>query len=340
MIRRCVFGALSAAALAWAIGSAGQALAWGATGHRIIGRLAVQALPADLPEFLRSPDSVEAVGELAREPDRWKGAGKVHDSDRDPAHFLDVGDDGRILGGAELSALPATREDYDTALRTVGVDSWKAGFLPYSIIGGWQQLAKDFAYWRVDAAAARTSPDVGRRAWFMADRLRREALILRDLGTFAHYVGDGSQPLHVTEHFNGWGAYPNPQGFTQNRLHAPFEGAFVRDNVSPQAVRAAMSPYAACDCEIERRVSAYLVDTNRYVKPLYELYKSGGFVTGDRRGVAFAAARLGAGASTLRDLVADAWRLSANEEVGWPAVRVIDVQAGRLDPFDSLFGAD
>src|SRR5258706_14116075 len=84
----------------------GRALAWGATGHRLIGREAIAALPNDLPAFLRAPGVADRVGELAREPDRWKDAGKPHDADRDPAHFLDLGDDGAVLGGPTLAALP------------------------------------------------------------------------------------------------------------------------------------------------------------------------------------------------------------------------------------------
>ena len=76
---RCVTAAV---VLVLAVVAARQVSAWGATGHRIIGRLAVAGLPADLPAFLRSGQSIEAAGELAREPDRWKGSGLVHDSDR------------------------------------------------------------------------------------------------------------------------------------------------------------------------------------------------------------------------------------------------------------------
>jgi hypothetical protein len=322
------------------LGAAGQALSWGASGHRIIGRLAVEALPPELPAFLRTEAAVAAVGELAREPDRWKGAGRAHDSDRDPGHFLDLGDEGKMFGGPALSALPATREDYETALRAVGVDAWKAGYLPYSIVEDWQQLAKDFAYWRVDTAAARSVTDPKHRAWFASDAAQREALIERDLGTLAHYVGDGSQPLHVSIHYNGWGPFPNPEGFTQDKVHGPFEGAFVHDFVTTVAVRAAMIPYRECRCSIEARTEAYLATTGGFVIPFYRLQKAGGFMNGDPRGRAFAAERLAAGASELRDLVIDAWRVSATQEVGWPAVKVADVASGKLDPYDSLYGQD
>lgn len=321
-------------------GAGGRALAWGATGHRMIGRIATESLPADLPAFLRTPQAIESVGELAREPDRWKASGRVHDSDRDAAHFLDLGDDGKVLGGPSLAALPPTRADYEAALRAVGADGWRAGYLPYAIIDGWQQLAKDFAYWRVDAAAEARAVDPARRAWFAADRQRREALILRDLGAFAHYVGDGSQPMHVSAHFNGWGAYPNPQNFTQVRFHAAFEGAFVHDNVKAEQVRAALAPPAGGEGDITRRTVAYLLGANAQIEPLYRLYGQGGFEAGDPRGVAFAAARLAAGAAALRDFTAEAWRVSALMEVGYPAVKVADVAAGRVDPYPSLLGED
>jgi hypothetical protein len=319
---------------------AGQALAWGSTGHRLIGREAVRALPDDAPAFLRSPEAADAVGELAREPDRWKGAGVAHDSDRDPGHYVNPGDDGSIFGGPSIHALPSTREAYDTALRAVGTDSWKVGYLPFSIIDGWQQLAKDFAAWRADRAGAVKVADPAHRAWLAADAVERQALILRDLGTLAHYVGDGSQPLHVTIHFNGWGPFPNPQGYTQQHVHGSFEGEFVRHNVTVGAVRAAMALYRDCGCDIGAWTSAYLTATNAQVTRFYDLQKAGAFTPDDVRGEAFAAERLAAGASALRDLVVDAWRASATGRVGWPEIGVADVETGRIDPYDSLYGVD
>ena len=68
---------LRGALLAVALAVPASAFAWGATGHRIIGRLGVETLPPDLPAFLHTPAASEAVGELAREPDRWKDSGKT-----------------------------------------------------------------------------------------------------------------------------------------------------------------------------------------------------------------------------------------------------------------------
>ena len=332
--------ALALAVFASGAGAASQALAWGATGHRIIGVAAVQSLPETLPAFVRSPAAAADVGELAREPDRWKDAGKLHDGMRDPGHFIDVDDEGRILGGPMLSALPPTRAEYETALRAAGTDSGKAGWLPYAIVDSWEQLAKDFAEWRADSAGIRRDPNPAHGAWLARDRQRREAQTLADLGVLAHYVGDGSQPMHVSVHFNGWGAGPNPEGFTTQRIHAPFEGPFVRDHVTAAGVRAAMAAPTACRCSLFERTAGYLARTDAEVAPLYRLEKQGGFQGDDRRGVAFATARVAAGAAELRDLIVAAWNVSAGESVGYPAASLADIEAGKADAYTVLYGDD
>jgi hypothetical protein len=323
------------------VATPGVALAWGNTGHRFIGEAAIAGLPAELPGFLRTPQAALDVGEYSREPDRLKGAGKLFDNEHSPAHFVDLGDDGKIFGGPVLSALPPTREDYDTALRAVAQDSWKAGYLPYSILDSYQRLAKDFAYWRVLKAAEANPKWKARRAWFTADRRRREALILADAGQLSHFVGDGSQPLHVTIHFNGWGAdQPNPQGFSNARLHGPFESDLVQANVTRQMVQAKLAPPKPVTGALEKHVADYLSATGALVTPFYEMEKAGGMAPGDPRGVALATQQIAVGASELRDLIADAWRVSATQTVGWKPVSVADVLAGRVDPYPALYGVD
>ena len=317
------------------------ALGWGNTGHRLVALAAVRALPAEIPAFLRTLEAQTEIAELSREPDRWKGAGEVHDKDRDPGHFIDLDDQGRALGGPHIDQLPRTRLDYQKALVAAGTDEGKAGYLPYMLIDHWQQLVKDFGYWRVLAAAERRAATPERRAWYAEDRQRREQLILRDLGVFAHYVGDGSQPHHTSIHYNGWGEFPNPEGFTQERVHGPFEGAFVRANVALPAVEAALRPPPPIAClPIEACVVGYLKRTHATTIPYYRLHKAGGFAENDARGRAFAVERVAAGAAELRDLTVLAWRASADVKVGWPAVAVKDVEAGAVDPFDALYGTD
>lgn len=318
-----------------------SAWAWGSTGHRITGELAIRDLPAALPDFVRGESVALEVGELAREPDRSRGSGDPHDRDLDPGHFVNVSDDGRILEGPALNALPATREDYDAALRAVGSDEYKAGYLPYSIIDGWQQLVKDFAYWRVDVAGEKYAKTDEARAWFRRDRATREALTVRDLGYWAHFVGDGSQPMHASVHYDGWGNFPNPQGFTTTKgTHLHFEGAFVRANVSEADVQAAVAPYQSYAGTIQARVSAYLAATQAKVVPFFELEKAHAFDSATPEGKAFATERLAAAVVELRDLIADAWTASDEAKVGYPAIAVKDVEAGKVDALDPMRGED
>jgi len=324
-----------------AISLAGQAMAWGSSGHRMIGEAAIETLPADLPSFLRDVASATAVGELSREPDRSRKSGLAHDADRDPGHFVDGDDGGKIAGVVPLTALPPTREAYETALRGAGATSWKMGYLPYSIIEDWQQLVKDFAYWRVDDAGARLAHNPDRKVWLEADRVRREAQILVDIGLLSHFVGDGSMPLHASIHYNGWGPFPNPNGYTQEHVHVPWEGPYVRQVVTFDALKAAMAPFHDCNCPIEQRVGAYLADDLTTVTPFYELEKAGAFKPGVVKGVDFTTGRVAAGAAELRDEIVLAWRASIDAKVGYqPEFSVADVESGKVDPYDSLYGDD
>ncbi|HAV50966.1 MAG TPA: S1/P1 Nuclease, partial [Brevundimonas sp.] len=87
----------TALALTLIVLPAAEVAAWGASGHRMVGQAAMRALPEELPAFLRTAEAAAQVGELSREPDRWKGAGQPHGRERDTAHFVDMIEDGRIM---------------------------------------------------------------------------------------------------------------------------------------------------------------------------------------------------------------------------------------------------
>jgi hypothetical protein len=318
-----------------------MALAWGATGHEFVSGIAAELLPDEIPAFVRTPQATADIAVLGRELDRSKGAGETHDSERDPGHYVDLDDAGMVAELFALETLPPTREAYDAALRGKSFTQYKAGYLPLSIVDGWQQLAKDFAYWRAAVVASRNAVDPADRAWFDADRARRERLVIRDLGVWSHYVGDASQPLHVSEHFDGWGPFPNPRGFSNTKgVHANFEGAFVRANVARAAVKRTVAPYRACSCTIQDRARAVILESNAMVTAFYELEQKGAFASRTDAGVAFATAHLAAGAAALRDMIVDAWRASAGMDVGYPMIVVRDIEAGKHILSRDDFGRD
>lgn len=314
--------------------------AWGAIGHEWVSGIAIEKLPDSIPEFVRTPEAAAEIAVMGRELDRSKGAGKTHDAERDPGHYVNLDDEAKVLGVLPLAQLPDTREQYDTLLRAGGTTQYKAGYLSYSIIDGWQQIRKDFAYWRALTKAIETATTPEERAWFEADRRLREKLTLRDIGIWSHYIGDASQPLHVSVHYNGWGNYPNPSLFTTRKIHAYFEGLFVRQNLKRAPVAAEVGPYQTCGCSIEERTKTLLLASLAHVGPLYSLEKDGGFKRGEERGIVFATARLAAGAQAARDLIVDAWLDSATTPVGYPMVNVRDIESGKVRPTRELFGAD
>jgi hypothetical protein len=307
------------------------ASAWGGSGHTFISRAGEQTLPDTLPDFVRSQAAIDEVAALGPELDRSKDAGRTHDADLDPGHFLDVGDDGKVGGVIDLSALPATQRDYDNALHGAGSDEYSMGYLPYALIDGWQQIVKDFAIWRVSRIGERTATNDAEKAYFTNDRLLRETLTLRDIGIWSHYVGDASQPLHVSVHYNGWGNYPNPNNYTQSHtLHSRFEGDFVRTHATQDSVIAAMTPPSLSSAPIADQIGAYLRRTASNVPTLYDIEKRGGFSDpASHEAVEFVNQRLADGASELRDLITEAYKASDNEKTGYPnTITPLEAESG------------
>ncbi len=84
------------------------------------------------------------------------------------------------------------------------------------------------------------------------------------------------------------------------------------------------------------RTADYLAVTQAQVVPFYTLEKAGAFKAPTPKGLDFTTKAVARGASELRDMIVDAWRLSDSESVGYPGVKVSDVEAGKADPYDSL----
>lgn len=314
------------ALLLWAVFSAASASAWGLKGHTIIGVVATAHFPDELPAFVRTPSAKNEITYLQAEEDRLKIGedSQVAWAREWPSdHYLDLGDDARVAGTIAIEALPATRDDFEQALLHGArpIDAYKVGFLPYAILEGYEQVRSDFALWRLandhaklaaqlsSAAGAQAATEVG----------YREALTIHDIGIVSHFVGDASQPLHVSIHFNGWGNYPNPRGFSNDRTtHAEFESDFVEHFITPQLVMQSFQSPAPLSAIPLAEIEHYLQTTNSYVVPFYVLQARGGFVLTDaaspahRDAVQFTAARLAAASQMLDSLILTAWRTSAD----------------------------
>lgn len=318
----------------------GSALAWGTNGHRMITTVAAEQLPQNVPAFVRTPEALYAMVQLAAEEDNIKGAGTSWDDDFDPGHFVDADDSGGIDGVVKLNALPESMDGYAKALAGAGKDMYREGYLPYSIMDGFERVRKDFAIWRVDAYVAKHAQSASVKQEYAKQQKLREVITIHDIGDWSHFVGDGSQPLHVTYHFNGWGEYPNPNGYsTSHHVHSMFESEFVNAHVKIADVRKHFAAYVAhvptaslTQEQIGSLIGAYLTGSSQAVVPLYEMEKAGGFAKATPAAIDFTAVQLARGSNELRDLIALAWEDSINQEYGYPPIKVRDVLSGQVMP--------
>ena len=286
--------ALAAAGLLCFAAVPQAAHAWGNEGHRLINRLAAETLPASLPAFLRSDAAVKEIEYLGPEPDRWRSHAEPElSAAQAPEHFID------LEPADALGPLPRNRLDFEAKVFASGQRPEKIGLQPWETTEVWERLKAALREYRSLAASGHDTRPVEQVAIFYA-------------GWLGHYVGDGSQPLHTTDKYNGWTG-PNPNGYTtQHQIHYQFEGPFVAANEHEPEVRAKMTEVKAIDGDMFDSYVAYLRHTNSYVEKVYQLDKAGGFIgAGSPESREFTAERLAAGASMLRDMIYTAWRESA-----------------------------
>jgi hypothetical protein len=282
---------------------------WGDVGHRMINRLAAESLPADLPAFLRTPEAINEIEYLGPEPDRWRSFAEPElSAAQAPDHFINF-EYADIIG-----TLPRRRYEYIAALTAAEIthpdkanelQPTRVGFQPYITNEVWERLkASMHAYRDLSAKHEDTKPV--------------EAAIIFYAGWLGHYVGDGSQPLHVSINYNGWALKDNPNGYTtEHTIHAQFETAFVDANLKPADVQPLISAVKPVDDEWDAYMS-YLRHSQSLVERVYQLDKQKGFDgAGTPEAKQFTAERLAAGASMLRDLIYSAWIESAKPVPQW-----------------------
>jgi len=283
--------------------------AWGPTGHVMVTRAAVAALPADMPAFLRA--GAMTVTYISNEPDRWRDAHLTAlDAFNSPDHFINLE---RL---AFLPALPPTRYAFLDALhreadrlRAAGREKPAAeltpdgvGMQPYAMAESYGRLVIALRGYRI--ALAGGSPTAA-----------SEQNVLYQMGILSHYVGDGAQPLHTSVNYDGW-TEPNPEHFTaRHGFHWAFESRFVDAAIPPDALTGQLKPPHILSAPFSDYV-AYLRASHAELLPLYRLEKRGAFRGhGTPAGRAFVVARLAAGAQMLADLYLTAWQASAAPEL-------------------------
>jgi len=289
---------LPAAGLLCFVLASRPAHAWEQEGHRMINKLAVSNLPSDVPAFLRSQAAIDEIEYLGPEPDRWRSRAEPElSAAQAPEHFID------FEAADALGPLPHKRLDFEAKVFAAGQRPEVIGLQPWEADEVWERLKAAMRQYRFLVAAG---PGAN------VDTKPVEAAILFYAGWLGHYVGDGSQPLHVTVNYNGWTG-PNPNGYTTgHQIHHLFEGPFVAANIHAPEVQAKMTPVKLIQGDMFDAYVAYLRHTATYVEKVYQFDKLGGFIgAGTPESRDFTAARLADGASMLRDMIYTAWIDSA-----------------------------
>jgi len=274
---------------------------WGNEGHMYVNQVAAQHIPSDMPRFLRR--AVAEITYLGPEPDRWRGPTELALKDaQEPDHYIDLE---RIEW---LDPLPPGRYEFYQKLyekRAATKDHpdgdlpEHVGLQPYIVMEIFGRLKAGFREYRSLRASGRPTGPV-------------EHAIIFYSGWLGHYVGDGSQPLHTTIHYNSW-VGPNPNGYTtEHGIHALFESTYVAQNVKAKDFAGLVHGPEQLTDPFKQYVG-YLKDSNKLVETVYQLQKAGGFNgKGSKEAFDLTTHRLAAGSQMLLNLWYTAWLDSAS----------------------------
>jgi hypothetical protein len=305
--------------------------AWDYEGHRVVNQLALAALPKDFPAFAKSAAARERIAFLAGEADRWRNRGDdlplAHFNG--PDHYFDLED--LETFGLKAEALPVFRYDFTAQLalaRSAHPEKFPAmdpaknkdhtrelvGFAPWAIAEYCGKLKSGFSYLKAYQDYGGTAEEIA----------NAQENIVYVMGVMGHYVGDCAQPLHVTQHHHGWvGA--NPNGYaTNSSIHSWIDGGFFRmtGGVKAEPLIGKIRPAKIVGDptqpeDLFRQIVAYLLETHRFVEPLYRLDKEGKLTPENEasaQGRAFLEARLVAGGQMLGDLWFSAWQQTTEDK--------------------------
>lgn len=307
------------------------AWAWDYEGHRLVNQLALASLPPNFPAFALTPSARERVAFLAGEPDRWRNASDLALKHFNaPDHYIDLEE--LAPYGLKPETLPPLRYDFVAQLAVFraahpknfpAIDPAKnadhtrelVGLLPWTITEYYAKLKSEFSYLKAFESAGGTPEEIA----------NAQANALYTMGVMGHFVGDASQPLHTTMHFNGW-AGENPRHYNTNRtFHAWVDGGFIlkrnlegdlgdmEKKLRPAQI-VSLNGQAVASEKMFYAVVNFLAEQNKLVEPLYQLdadHKLSGEGDVPPEGKAFIEGQLIKGGQMLGDIWFSAWQQAA-----------------------------
>ena len=272
------------------------ALGWGVRGHTELNRAAIETLEGPDLQFLLGHK--EWIAYLSIIPDTYRGT-------QEP--FLKIFEDpnhGWFLEQSQALMTAPPRSRYEFALdlydhQRQSQDKltnirW-TGTMPYAAVEHYERMKAAFRRLRL----ARENRD---------DTRFVEQEIATYIGLLGHYTGDGSQPLHISIHHDGWQG-ENPRGYTTDpRIHGRMESQFV-DLVQVKAadLKPRIGKPVVYDDPFDAIVAHYL-KAGRLTEQVYEIDRQGGWTNKENQAAReLVLTQLAGGAELLRNLVHTAW---------------------------------
>ena len=300
--------------------------AWDYEGHRLVNQVGLASLPTNFPAFVFTPEAAERIAFLSGEADRWRNTDNLslHHCNK-PDHYMDLEEIHEH--GLKPAELPVLRYDFIAHLATnraahpekvPAVDPEDKehirhliGLLPWAITENYGKLKSGFSYLNAYEEHGGTPEEIA----------NAKANIIYIMGVMGHFVGDGSQPLHATKHFNGW-VGENPNGYsTSKRIHQWIDGGYFNKVGIPRVAdlkkdirTARLVKLGTRDARPDEMFAAtveYIDATLKEVEPLYQRDKSGelsGNGTKGLEGRKYLTDRLIVGGQMLGDIWYSAWQ--------------------------------
>ena len=290
--------------------------AWGFRGHTVVNLAAVESIPADGPAFLKTYKAY--IGHLGPVPDTWRSPAEPYlRISEDPNHgwYTEQFD---FIKQVPRSRTEFTLRVYDEYLRVSRSDPERAkllnirytGLQAYSMMEGYERVKAGMRLYRSAGKGgslyASISPEY-------QDAAQMKSMLATDIafymGWLGHYIADAAQPLHNSQHHDGWNG-DNPKGYTRDpNIHGRFESSYVdlisvtEGDVLPYVVKDAKhldDPWTA--------ILDHMIQARGYVEDVYRMDLRGAFQDAkDAEAKKLVYTRLAAGAAFLRDLVYTAW---------------------------------
>lgn len=274
-------------------------IAWDYEEHRIINQLALASLPTNFPAFVFTDQARERIAFLGGEPDRWRNTPELELRHQNhPDHYFDY--EYLEMHRIKPQELPSFRYEFVSMLALTRAAHPK-NFPPIDPLKNADKTRElpGFLPWTINEYYAKLKSQFSLLREFEENGSEEEIKNAREnvvyiMGVMGHFVGDATQPLHTTKHFNGW-VGDNPDGYTTStKFHSWIDGGyFEKVGINEEELLSRIKPAAPLREPSQTNkpdnlfpdIMEFFLQQHNQVEPLYKLEKEGKLSGDGERGL-------------------------------------------------------